>query len=61
MDETENYRNFLRLCDEIVKLNGKICDLRPVSEIEDSNEAEELKKKLQMHCISKLRKVLTVS
>ena len=61
MDETENYRNFLRLCDEIVQLNEKICDLRPVSEIEDSNEAEDLKKKLQMHFKKKYRKRLTVS
>ena len=47
MDETGNYRNFLRLCGEIVQLNEKICDLRPIPEIEDNSEAEELKKKLQ--------------
>ena len=32
MDETENYRDFLRICDEIVQLNEKICDLRPIPE-----------------------------
>ena len=34
---------------EIIQLNEKICDLRPFTEIENDNEAEELKKKLQMH------------
>ena len=45
--ETENYRNFLRLCQEVVQLNERICDLRPVPEIEDPRELGELKKKLQ--------------
>ena len=49
MEEIANYQHFLRLCDEIVQINEKICDLRPVAEIEDKNEAEELKNKLQMH------------
>jgi hypothetical protein len=48
MEEIANYRSFLRLCEEIVQLNEKICDLRPIPEIEDKNEEEELKKKLQM-------------
>jgi len=61
MEEIANYQSFLRLCDEIVELNEKICDLRPVAEIEDKNEAEELKKKLQMHFRWKYRKRLTAS
>ena len=48
MEEIANYRSFLRLCEEIVQLNEKICDLQPIPEIEDKNEEEELKKKLQM-------------
>ena len=47
MAETANYRNFLGLCEELVELNERICDLRPVPEIGDKNEWEELKKKLQ--------------
>jgi len=60
MEEIANYRSFLRLCDEI-QLNERICDLRPVTELEDKNELEELKKKLQMFLRKKYRKKLTVS
>jgi len=61
MDEIANYRSFLRLCNEMVQLNEKICDLRPVPEVEDKDEAEELKKKLQMHFRRKYTKKLSVS
>jgi hypothetical protein len=47
MEEIANYRTFLGICDEIVKVNEKICDLRPIAEIKDQNEAQELKKKLE--------------
>jgi len=47
MQETTKYREFLKLCKELVQLNEKISDLRPVVEIEDKNERETLKKKLQ--------------
>jgi hypothetical protein len=47
MEETSRYREFLRLCGELVQLNEKISDLRPVVEVEDKNEREALKKKLQ--------------
>jgi uncharacterized protein YdcH (DUF465 family) len=46
MEETANYRNFLRLCEELVQLNERICKLRPVAEPEDREELEGLKKKL---------------
>jgi hypothetical protein len=46
MQETDKYREFLRLCEELVQRNEKISDLRPVVEIEDKNEREALKKKL---------------
>ena len=60
MEDTENYRKYLKLCDEIVLLNEKICDLRPIPEIEDNSKAEALKKKLQMHFRKKYKKRLTV-
>lgn len=47
MEETAKYRQFLRLCEELVQLNERISNLRPVVEIEDKNEREALKKKLQ--------------
>ncbi len=47
MRETTRYREFRRLCEELVQLNEKISDLRPVVEIEGKDEREALKKKLQ--------------
>ena len=44
--ETANYRVFLELCEELVKTNEKICQLRSVPEITNENEADALKKKL---------------
>jgi hypothetical protein len=46
MKETGNYRSFLELSEELVRVNERICELRPVREIEDRTELEELKKKL---------------
>lgn len=45
--ELENHRIFLRLCQELVEVNEKICRLRPVQEVKDEKELEALKKKLQ--------------
>jgi hypothetical protein len=61
MEETANYRDFLKLCEELIPLNEKICNVRPVSEIEDGNEREALKKKLQGIFRKKLRRKWTVS
>lgn len=61
MEETANYRNFLKLFGELVELSERICDLRPVAEIEDKNEQEELKKKLQRLFRKRLRRKWTVS
>ena len=60
MEEIDNYKRFLKICDEIVQVNEKICDLRPIPKIEDENEAEELKKKLQMLLRKKYTKKLTI-
>lgn len=60
IEETSNYRKFLGLCDEIVQVNEKICDVRPVSEIDDKNQLEELKKKLQNLFKKKYKKKLTI-
>ena len=61
MEEISNYRSFLKICDEIVQLNERICDLRTIPVVEDKNEAEDLKKKLQMLFRRKYRKRLTES
>jgi hypothetical protein len=61
MEETANYRRFLRLCEELIEVNEKICHLRPVVEIEDKDEREELKKKLQQFFKTKFRRKWTTS
>ena len=50
--------NLMKLCDEIAQVNEKICDCRSIIEIEDKHEAEELKKKLQMHFKRRYKKRL---
>jgi len=58
-DEIANHQSFLKLCEEIAAVNERICDLRPVSEISDKNELEELKKKLQRQFEKRYKKKLT--
>jgi hypothetical protein len=47
VSEVDNYQKFLGLMKELVEVCEKICDLRPVSQIEDEQELEAMKKKLQ--------------
>jgi hypothetical protein len=47
LDEIANHQRFLKLCEEIVVVNERICKLRPVPEISDDKELNELKKKLR--------------
>ena len=47
LDEIANHKIFLKLCEEIVLVNERICEIRPVPEISDDNELAALKKKLQ--------------
>ena len=61
MKETGEYRSFLNLSEELVQVNERICELRPVREIEDRTELEELKKKLLEIFRKKFRKRWTGS
>ena len=54
--EVERYREFDRLCQELVEVNVQICNLRAVPVIKDENELEQLKKKLRTHFARKRRK-----
>ncbi len=54
--EVERYRSFVRLCQQLVEVNDKICQLRPVRAIPDDTELEELKKKLQRRFAEKRKK-----
>ncbi|MEO7143932.1 MAG: DUF6788 family protein [Bryobacteraceae bacterium] len=53
--EVERYREFERLCQELVEINDKICDLRPAPVIEDENDMEQMKKKLRMR-VARIRR-----
>ena len=45
--EVENYRRFQRWLEQWVEVNERLCQLRPVPEVEGEKELEQLKKKLQ--------------
>jgi hypothetical protein len=45
--EVENYRRFVAWSQELVEVNERICERRPVQEVKDEQELEQLKKKLQ--------------
>ena len=53
--ETDNYRKFIQLCEEIVQVNEKICIIRPVPEVND-DEVVILKKKLLKRFKTKFKK-----
>jgi len=54
--EVERYHSFVRLSQELVEVNDRICQLRPARTIEDENELEQLKKKLRRHFAEKRKK-----
>ena len=56
VQEAENYRQFVKLCRELVAVNERICQLRPIREVHGPEEFETLKKKLQKKFSEKLRK-----
>jgi len=55
-EETSRHRRFVELCDEIMRVNERICDLRPVPEVKGDKELAELKKKLQKRFMGKYAK-----
>ncbi len=59
-EEIANCQKFLKICDEIIELNDKICNLRPIPSVENKEVLEELKKKLQNLYRKKSRKRLNV-
>ncbi len=54
--EAENYQKFAKICRELVETNERICELRPLREIKDTEEFEALKKKLQRQFAGRLRR-----
>ncbi|MBI4745668.1 MAG: hypothetical protein HY786_03770 [Deltaproteobacteria bacterium] len=56
MKEIANHQEFIKLCREVVEINEQICELRPVPDISDMKELEELKKKLERQFEKKYKK-----
>lgn len=55
-NEVQRYHTFVLLCQQIVAVNDEICQLRPVPEVADENELEQLKKKLRRRFAAKQTK-----
>jgi hypothetical protein len=55
VEEINNHRSFLKLCEQLVAVNERICDLRPVPEVKDDQELVELKKKLHKQFMGKYK------
>jgi hypothetical protein len=55
-EEERNYREFKRLIREVVEVNEKICEMRPVREVVDEEELEMMKKKLRRQYAGKRRR-----
>lgn len=54
--EVEQHHSFVRLCQQLVEVNDKICQLRPVRLVQDENQLEQLKKKLRKRFAEKRKK-----
>jgi hypothetical protein len=61
LEETDSYRVFTKLSKEILQVNEDLCDMRTVQEIQDDDEAEELKKKLLTHFRRRYKRRLSKS
>lgn len=51
--ETERYKKFIGICDELIEVNEKLCEAHPVRELESEEELGEMKKKLRRRLLRK--------
>jgi len=58
MAEIENHDRFKQLCKEIIEVNEQICNLRPVAEMDNISELQELKKNLKRYFMKRYKKKL---
>lgn len=47
VEETDRYKKFISLSEQLVEVNEQLCERKPVKQLSDEKELEELKKKLQ--------------
>jgi hypothetical protein len=55
VEEIDHHRRFVKLCEQLVEVNERICDLRPVPEVKDDQELADLKKKLHTQFMGKYK------
>ena len=55
VEEIDHHRRFVKLCEQLVEVNERICDLRPVPEVKDDQELADLKKKLHKQFMGKYK------
>lgn len=53
LEETNRYKRFMHLCDKLLGINEQLCDARPVRQVENEDDLEALKKKLQRKLLKK--------
>lgn len=56
LQETERYKRFMSLSEELVELNEQLCDKSPVRYLETEDDLESLKKKLQKQLLRRQKK-----
>ena len=54
--EIDNYQTFRKLSSDLIAISSQLCELRPVPDISDMKELEELKKKLERQFEKKYKK-----
>jgi hypothetical protein len=54
--EVETYQAFVRLTQELIEINERICHMRPVRSVDNEDELEELKKKLRRRFAEKRKR-----
>ncbi len=57
--EIENYQAFKKISQDLIAVSNQICDVRPVPEVNDDKELQELKKNLKRLFMKKCKKKLT--
>lgn len=55
LEETERYKEFKRLCEELITINESLCEVGPVAQLSEEREMA-LKKKLQKQLQKKRKK-----
>ena len=53
IEDTERYKKFSSICEELVRINEQLCDALPIRQPENEKELERLKKKLQKKLLKK--------